>query len=283
MRSQQGFDFGTRTAHESSVTRRIAWIFFLGASACALEIPEGPDLSQLAAGYERPDGALNEENVREVAEAAQRAYEDAKAFVSIAFVMDTLSEVGDAVAEFSDADAEHPLKVKLVGNTEAICPGNGDREPDDPKNGTLKLTLTVEHSKINPTVWGRFNDCQLAERDGLQVTVDSDIAVYIDGNLNLSALSLESYLFRIDGKAESNRGALQGELDFRLFQDGSLEVRVPAEEGHIITTFGVLGEERAAVRTRNRSYCCYFNEQRCLRISGDSCSDAAQGDEELSW
>jgi hypothetical protein len=277
------FDFHSCAAHDADVARRLACFFAVSLSACSsLDLPEGPDLSALNQTYEEPGGQVNPENVSEIVETARAAYEEVRAFTALDFVVETLDQVGEVIQDFSDVDPEHPRQVDVVSDTTTICPGFGDNGETDPDNGSLTFTLTIEASRVTPTIWGRFDQCKLVDAK-TQISLDSSIDLYITGDLDLTDLVFKSYLFRLNGDLKVNENTLEHEIDFRILADKSIEVQVPAEKGQVVANFGLLANRRMALRARDRSFCCYFDEQRCARLSGPSCADAESGDQELSW
>lgn len=256
--------------------------FGAGLSACTLEIPPSPDLSDLASEYEHPDGVLNEDNIESIADAARAALERVEHLSSLDFVVETLDQVSEQVQEFSRATSESRFKVDLWSETRAPCPGaSGDGESSE-EAGMFVVSLAVEASRIRPTIWGEFAACRL-ERAGVTAELDATLEVFLDGDYELHSLEFESYLFRIAGDIQIGGAATEGSLDFRILREQAIEVRVPSEVGHVVVRFARGEDQEAALRTGDGTFCCHFDDRRCASVSGDSCSSSEDGDRVVRW
>lgn len=257
-------------------------LFGAGLSACSFELPEGPDLSELASEYDHPDGLLNEENVETIVKAARATLERIDQFSSLDFVIETLSKTSDSVQGFSKATPGTRFSVDLASQTVAPCPGIAEDHESGSGPGHFVMDLVVEASQLRPTIWGNFDACQL-DPGGVPVELDATLQIYLDGDLALTSLEVKSYLFKLAGEIRIDGEEDEGQLDFRLFSDRALELRIPSDTGHIVMGFQAGEVQEASVRTADESFCCHFDERRCAQVSGDSCSSPETGDEEIRW
>lgn len=251
-------------------------------SACSFELPKGPDLSQLASSYDHPDGELSEDNVEEVLALVQGSLERIEQLSSLDFVVDTLRDVSEEVQEFSRATSESRLRVDLFSETKVPCAGFEEEGLSGEEVGSFVLSLAVEGSELQPTIWGEFRDCRFG-RSGVPVRLDSSLQIYVEGDRALRALDIESYLFELSGDIGVGDAEMQSHLDFRVFRDRTLEVRVRTETGFIVAGFESGSDRSTSIRTGDGSFCCHFDERRCARVSGDSCSSGEVGDQEIHW
>lgn len=254
-----------------------------GLAGCeGLELPRGPDLAQLGRAYERPDGELDQSELASVIESAQAVYDQVQELQGLEFVIDTVEQVGEAAQEFVAAESGDPLLVDLVSRTDHVCPGQRRVASSDPANGLLHFTLTIDDSVITPVVWGELQACQALSSEGLPVALDAVVELLLEGELSLARLDLQKFLFRVEGNADVDQVGVPVDLDFRVLADRTVEVRVPSAGGDVVFAFGRLAQ-RAAVRTRDLSYCCQFGLRRCVEVVSPSCDAERVGDRELTW
>jgi hypothetical protein len=247
-----------------------------------LVLPAGPDLDALGKAYASPQGGLDEVTLESVVDAARQRRAAIAALGDLDFVVDTLESVGSTLQKFGEVTHADGPKLDIASTTNSICPGYSRLSADDPGNGEVNFTVTVDDSSLTPVVWGHLTSCKNLSDDREQVVIDADLDVLLQGDLDLYHLQVHSYIFRLDGKVKTLADDLILANDFRVFTDRSIEVRVPSGPGDVVFRFGT-NARRAAVRAKDRAFCCDFDAHRCVHVGSANCDQAAVGDQELSW
>jgi len=259
----------------------LAICFVLGGSACRrLHVPEGPDLTAIAAIYDEPTGMVSNENIEEAVNQAMMALSLVEELGSLGFVVETLKDVGEKVKTVAKQDDGSLFKVNAVSEVDSICPGSEPKASVREENGDLSFTLTVKNSSIEEVVWGEFVDCQIYQA-GQGIVIDSSMDIYLGGRVPLNQLSLNSLLFQLVGEFRSSSKVTPLNLDFRLVDD-TTEIRIPAANGDVIFRFAQR-QKQVALQTREGSFCCDFSKNSCFQLGGRSCTDAETGDKVISW
>jgi hypothetical protein len=268
--------------------------------ACSgLNLPQGPQLADLDAAYDNPEGLVDDETIAAVAALALSRLDAILGLGRLDFVTESLTEVSEVVKETVRDDGDTHFRIKAVTSVEKVCPG----EPGDggmggvggADNGLLTYTMRIEKSGILDTVWGEFESCRfpdpgeifpgashLPRMAGSIVTYDGSMDIYLGGNLQLAELEFRRFLFRLDGTLELGSTTVDVALDFRLQEDGRTEIRVPAEDGDVVFSFrpksALVGLEAG-----DGSYCCDFGERACALANGNDCQDLQLEDRVLRW
>ncbi len=261
-----------------------------------VDIPEGPNLAPLAAQYNFPDGTLNQQNIKDVAEQALVEFNAIEKVGALDFVVDTFDAVDDTIQKFADPDGNPDddiggrVKVNGVAYVQTICPGRTERL-DRAVNGILEMNVPFQESLLAPVLFGGFRSCQFmvtsragGTRDSTFVELDSDINAYVGPGVRLSLKGLQSVLFQLpDGTVSFDGGPPESfDTDFRRFVDGRLEVRVEVEDGDVVP-FINRDTRSVGIRASNASYCCDFEERICIETSEPQCTMPADGDRTLTW
>jgi len=245
-----------------------------------LEVPQGPDLTDIAAIYDEPTGQITDENIEEAVNEALRTLSEIEELGNLDFVVQTLNDVGDAIRDVAKQDDGSVIKITAVTEVDQVCPGDEAKASVDPENGTLKFTVTVKDSQVEEVVWGDFAGCQVYEANQA-LTIDSSMDVYLGGAVPLGDLNLDSLLFRLVGEFRSSSKVTPIDLDFRI-QDDALEIRIPALDGDVVFVVGQ-GFENFGIETSEGSFCCDFSAKSCFQLEGATCSTAEPGDKMISW
>src|SRR5690606_11281162 len=136
----------------------ITWGLTLG-SCSPLDIPTGPELSELAQQYDNPDGALPEEEMEEVAGVVREKVEALNHLGNLSFASDTLGHAAEAILGTAKTDGGGLVKLTGVSEVKTPCPGHKSDSSSDDSNGALSFTTTMQDSFIDSTVWGQFEKC----------------------------------------------------------------------------------------------------------------------------
>lgn len=275
--------------------KRALLSFGICLCSCArLELPEGPDLDELEADYDDPQGVVEDATMEAVADVAVRHFDAILALGQLDFVIESLDEVAEVVKEAARGEADTPIRISALTSVDKICPGDADDDPN-PEDGQLEYTLRIKENAVLDTIWGRFQNCrfvdpgeifpgvsELPRAPGALVTYDGSMDIHLGGVLHLAELALETFLFRMDGHLQFQNETVDVALDFRVHRDSRTDVRVPAAGGDVIFAFRPQGRT-VGLETGAGSYCCDFSERACVRSTGNDCEDLLVGDRVLRW
>lgn len=279
-----------------------AVVCLLSPACGGLELPAGPELAALHAAYDDPRGTVDDESIAEVAALGLQRIDAILGLGRLDFVMESLTEVSEVVKEVARSDGDTHFRLKAVTSVERLCPGGGDREATGgagggagDTHGVLTYTMRIERNGILDTVWGDFDHCQFPDPGevfpgaselprvaGSTITYDGTMDIYLGGDLQLADLSLQSFLFRLDGTMQVEGIDVDVDLDFRVHQDLRTEIRVPAQDGDVVFSFEP-GATLVALEAGDGSYCCNFDERNCVLSEGNDCDDLQAGDRVIEW
>ncbi len=258
-------------------------------SGCqSIDITPGPDLTATFQIYEQPSGSLANDGLDLVMERAKLRLVEVQELGKIDFIIDTLVDVGGNIADVAGEDGSQAVLLSGVSDVVTICPGLDDAEQPDIKNGQSDFKITFENSFLTPSIWGNFAECIVAtqvaglnQSDVETSLLNLDFTLFLGEAIPLWNLDIDLVLIRVDGNQKAFGKTRNIAVDFRVDSDELLEIRVPAEGGDVIFDFGT-SFTQAAVRTRDGSFCCYFEEKVCSAAIDEVCAPKP-GDIQLQW
>jgi len=268
-------------------------LLLLAPLACSgLSLPEGPELAELDAAYDAPEGTVDDETIAALADLSLSRLDAILGIGRLDFVTESLTDVAEVVQETAQGEGETRFQLKAVASVERQCPGDGS-DPDG--DGLLTYTMRVNENDVLDTVWGDFDRCRfpdtgetfpgasvLPRSEGAIVTYDGSMDVYLGGNLHLSDLSFRRFLFRLQGELELETETVAVDFDFRIHTDKRTEIRIPADGGDVVFGF-TPGTTDVRLEAGDGSYCCDFAEHFCVLAEGNDCDALETGDQVLRW
>lgn len=223
--------------------------------------PTPPDLTGVLAQYVAPSGTVNRDSARRLLEEGAMALALVQsAGVLIEFFGQIFSDLGGAVE--SDAQGLVVQRRGLeVGGVDLnagawvvyhrLCPtanGMGER-------GEVALTALIEETGIEPTIWGRLQDCRANGS-----TLDSDIAMHVtwtDG-------APQSVLARFDGVVKLGEAQQTGVFTVR-WDAGAVLTRYALDDGAFLLGIDTANGAVMIVGENGRFAC---NEAGCTGPEG---------------
>jgi hypothetical protein len=142
-------------------------ILWLAVCSCvpSVDIPDPPDMEPVLSAYANPTANVWAELMDEWDDTIL----ETKQVVEETSILDELLVPIEQLQAKIDSDEEG---VIVIGDTEVsqpngvirlshVCAGWDDAEARDPEvNGTIDLALTLEGSRLQPVVWGIFDQCR---------------------------------------------------------------------------------------------------------------------------
>lgn len=252
----------------------VTWALASALLACSspnVAKPPAPDMTALVESYQRPSASFDAERVPELLAAVRLADEVLDRTSLRTELVSVLREVLDAAVDASTrVDDEVGIDFEADGymRITRICAGwAAAASPNRAANGALLVTGTFSESGLDPTLWGQSERCRYLSGD-VQVELvqqaGSTDAMKVYWGEAIEAATLEERALIVD---MSLSALLDGEplpldFDFRSLADGTIEYRVPLDDGSIIA--GV-GGDRVLVRASNGTFDC--QELDCSRIA----------------
>jgi hypothetical protein len=239
--------------------------------ACSdFELPTPPDMSELVDEYQNPEGTLDPENAKMVAEEIRDTIEQARNGAPIE-LMDSLvgnlqklgggeADSQDAEADASDAEAEGPDMFDYAGDNDVaageqsvsgnridvgarvkvhhICRGwSAKKRIDEDENGTAELNLALDRQGLIPTIWGELDHCRLIRAD-TKVELTGRVRLHFGTHaprVGLRALKQIGYLVELDGNLKAIRGETTIDLDadftFWILENRQIHMKVDLPNG----------------------------------------------------
>lgn len=240
---------------------------FLGAcAACGaphIEKPPAPDMSRLVEAYDHPDAAFDQERAPDVvlaAAAAETLLEQTNLREQLVVV---LQQVLEQAANLSGGGKDSlNLAIDADGymRVTRICAGwDSPSTPDRNRNGALLVTATLTDSKLDPIVWGAAADCRYRVGEtqieiGQTRTSADALGVYWGESVEDDAIASRALLVDLNLVATIDGQGIPLDLDFRSLADGTVEYRVPQDDGALIARVGE--QDSVTVRAANGTFDC---------------------------
>jgi hypothetical protein len=242
------------------------------AAACGpdrIDRPVPPDLSEIVAAYERPQGlldpALAPTLLAEVATRTAVLEESRAAFLvadALVTLRDRLDAAGFPVSSDDDSDEDSDVdsddrRLDAYGRITRVCQGwdPGSTTPNPGRDGELVLTATIDDGRLGRTVWGTATRCRervavTAERSA-NALLSGAVAVYLADGLP-ARVEEAAFVVRFAGAIGTDERQVDLPFDF-LFRYPDVELRLPGRDGDVIA--GV-GPETISLRGRNGVVTC---------------------------
>jgi hypothetical protein len=233
--------------------------------------PPAPDMTALVESYERPSASFDPERVPELLVAARALDETLDRTNLRTELVNVLRDVLDAAVDAStQVDDEIGIDFEADGymRITRICAGwEATASPNRDENGALLVTGTFSENGLDPTLWGESERCRYRSGDVqvelLQEPGSSDaVKVYWGEAIEAATLDERALIVDMSLSARLDGEELPLDFDFRSLADGTIEYRIPQDDGSIIA--GV-GGERISVRAGNGTFDC--QELDCSRIA----------------
>ena len=244
------------------------------ALACGspnVDKPPAPDMTSLVESYQQPSASFDAERLPELVAIVVAADELLDRTGLRTELVNVLREVLDAAVDAStQVDDELGIDFEADGymRITRICSGWGAAPaPDRDENGALLVTATFSESGLDPTLWGEAQRCRYLSGD-VQVELLQDAAssdsmrVYWGEAIDAESLDERALIVDMNLFARLDAEELPLDFDFRSLADGTIEYRIPLDEGSLIA--GV-GSERVFVRAGNGTFDC--RELDCSRVA----------------
>jgi hypothetical protein len=224
------------------------------------DVPEEPDLSDLAAAYEQPTAPLTPETVEAILDQLNSA-------VALTSDLDNLSFVVGGVIEPSVTHSEEDERPAIIDSANGfirirhICRGlDLDAPPDEELNGSLTLIARFTEVGVGRVVFGVALGCRYLI-DGEEVVIDGLVRYdRIERLVSLISVVEVGDTVRVDGA-----------FDFRV-PPGSVEVRASlADDTHLILTVQTDGSA-FGVRASNGTWSCDSTTLLCTDDDGNTVS-----------
>lgn len=262
--------------------------------------PTPPDMSALLSAYEQPTGALTAGSAVQLAQGLVSKAKDLRAAAvlvgSLSNALASLDTAKDKEASGLTAEDESPVSeaggdgratvsqalsgsIDLWMRASWICTGwDGADAPVDDKWGRIVLNAIGSAKALGDVFWGRFDDCQLLQTDGLQQKIDGTVDVRVP----TTGADTTDLLVRFAGTWLGADGKLADlDVDFRLFE-GTLSTLQDTEKGSFVVEMpfaqleSLLQGGGLAVRDAGGAWSCTFG----TNLEGGACQ---RGDDSVSW
>ena len=112
---------------------------------CGRSFEQGPDYSTTYESYEDPQGSLPTEGVEEIMNAAIEARQQVEEVKETEFLLETLEEVADEIAEVAGEDGVAAVSLTGEADVESICPGHGEESTANVDNGAGRHLAPPRH------------------------------------------------------------------------------------------------------------------------------------------
>jgi len=241
----------------------------LGLAGCALSFtnPDPPETAMLESAYEAPTGRVTGAGMSELATAFQAGVEQLDQLGELAAFRELIEvvrsqESGVLPNGSLDEDEGTSGRVLIVAEVKRICEADGADTLPEADRGTIDLTVKGGLHGIYPVIWGQFTRCR--ERVG-----DQD--VILDGEIFARMRQTErgqATLYSFNGLVEARGRSIPTQIDFRIYDNGTRELRLPGDGGSVIA--GLDGNGNQLVRDSVDSWACDFLQQSCQNlVSGE--------------
>ena len=247
----------------------------LGALGCGtphIDKPSAPDMAPLIAAYEAPDAAFDAGAAGEIALAIALIDELLARTALREQLVDVLADILSQASDLSDLEGsgvDFTFEADGYMRITRVCAGWArPARPDRDANGALLVTATFSQSGLDPLLWGAAEACRYSvgetqiELDRVGASADA-VRVYWGDAPSNRALNERTLLVDLNLAATVDGERLPLDLDFRSLVDGTLEYRIPRQDGSLIARVGA--GDTVTLRARNGTFDC-DRELRC----GDS-------------
>jgi hypothetical protein len=254
--------------------------------ACnGVDIPEGPDLAPLWNSYEDPQGQLSDDDVKLIMTAAQVAFAQIEALGRLSITTDKIQPTIEQLKGTTTPEVKAGAKLRLTGFSDVtqICPGLEKKPTKDADNGSAYFTLTIQENLLQPVLWGTFDNCEMYNL-GNAGTLDGTWGLTLGKAMSLEDFEITTWLMTLQGTWQTDQlsNPVKLDLDFRVSDQKEVQIRIPAEGGDVIFSFGETLNQ-AGLQTVTDSFCCYFDDQECFSADSGTCEGSHGGGTRINW
>ena len=249
------------------------------------EKPDPPtDMSTLRRSYTSPSATLDTDSMQELL----TRYDERLGLISLLGIDGVLVDMLDPLISPDEETQEGELRVRrsplpFEGEgyfiVDRICNGWGAKPtPDRDANGSMELNVTFSPDedagvRIDPVIWGEFNNCKYMVEGGVQVLLPSgtDVNLHVGDEMTPNNFAQEPILMHVVGSFKINEEEFSSGLDFVVNPATSeLEYRVEVSTGSLVVIGGF--DQISGVRARNGEFVCALGDGQCTNESGDTVS-----------
>lgn len=260
----------------------VVWV--CGASGCVAPQPEpkpeAPSMTQTLRSFEAPGADLTPSNVVEAVNELIARNTVLELLGVESLVLDTLDDVDDAEAEGQQQASglrtvEQGIELGGEGfvRVSRICDGWGEEPSADPSHGAMRLVVPFTDDRLDPVVWGFFDECQFVS-DGEELLLGrgsegkiGDVRFSAGAGTALGDVGSVPLVFELDLaytvlNEEGVGETLRAQVEFRVepSSGGAPEILLPVGDEALTAR---LVEGGVSIRAANGEWECDLEARQC--------------------